>query len=241
MAVLKENYQGVAPFGALKLDNANDWAGQSFTTTAGYSLERIDIHCAKGPGHDVGVIDVELYIDAGDGHPDMVIGVLESGTILNAAVPETGSADWVACTLDAPYELAATTKYCIVVHGVSLSSSKKLYWSYDGDGSGYADGDVEWSTNGGSSWATTTTSDMLFKCYTSVTYADMAGTGGGIGGGSAALGKTNMADMIATGGGTGGGSAALLVSGFPASKAGTSFIYKRLVVAGNDKIYYEDI
>lgn len=243
---LYDNYQGILPpVGTLKHDNANDWGGQSFTTTGGYSLERIDIRCAKGTGHDVGVIDVELYDDDGSGHPDVVGGILAFGTILNVNIPEIGSPDWVVCTLDTPYEVAPTTKYCIVVHGDSLSSSKKIYWDYDNVGgmSAYAGGDVEWSTNGGGSWSTTTTFDMLFMCYGSevVSYVDMAGTGGGVGGGSAALGKTTMANMVATGGGVGGGSAALFISGMPSDGAGMSRTYKRLVIAVNDTIFIEDI
>ncbi len=73
-----------------------------------------------------------------------------------------------------------------------------------------------------------------------VSYADLAGTGGGIGGGSGILAVEAYIALAGTGGGTGDGSAALLVSGFPSGTSGAS-VYKRLVVAGNDKIYYEDI
>lgn len=242
---LYDNYSGTAlPYGALALNHANDWAGQSFTTTVGYSLERIDLWIKKDAGDNVGNIDVELYDVDISGHPDVVGGILAFGVIPNAEISDSDYG-WVACTLDTPYELDPTTKYCIVVHGDSLSGTIVLRISYDNDAgaSAYAGGDMEWSTDGGSGWSTTTTSDLLFRCYGSeiVSYVDMAGTGGGVGAGSAILTVTTMADMAGTGGGTGGGSAALVVSGFPSDGAGMSRTYKRLVIAVNDTIYIEDI
>lgn len=171
MATLYDNYPGTAlPYITLTMDAANDWGGQSFTTTAGYSITRIDLHLAKEVGDDVGNITVALYAVDGSGHPTGA--VLATGTIANADIPETGSADWITCTLSSAYNLATSTKYCIVVHGTSLNASNKLQWQYDDDGSGnsdFAGGDQEWSTDGGSSWATDTTQDQLFRCYGDIT------------------------------------------------------------------------
>lgn len=174
MAVLRDNYSGTAePYIALTLNAANDWAGQTFTTTAAYSISRIDIWCAKGVGDNVGNITVALYAtSAGDptGSP------LASGTIADADIGDTTSYAWATCNLSAAYNLSNTTKYAIVVHGVSLDASNVLIWSYDDDGLGasdFANGDQLWSTDGGSSWATDTTQDQLFRCYgTNIPLAD---------------------------------------------------------------------
>ena len=167
MATLYDNYSGTAtPYLALTLDNANDWAGQSFTTTVPYSLTRVDIWCAKGVGDNVGTITLALFAVDGSGHPTGT--ALASGTIANADIGDTSSYAWVACTLSSAYNLSASTKYCIVVHGTSLTATDYLIWSFDDDGAGsssFANGDQEWSTNGGSSWATDTTQDQLFRCY----------------------------------------------------------------------------
>ena len=167
MAVtLRDNYSGTAePYAALNIDAANDWGGQSFTTTIGYSLTRIDIWCKKGSGDNIGNVTVAVYAVDGSGHPTG--SVLASGTIVDASVSDLAYA-WVACTLSSAYNLSGSTKYCVVVHGASLSASNILTWSYDDDGLGnsdFANGDQEWSTDGGSSWATDTTQDQLFRCY----------------------------------------------------------------------------
>lgn len=166
MATLYDNYSGTAsPYFALNLNNANDWGGQSFTTTVPYSLSRIDIWCKKGSGDNVGTIIVALFAVDGSGHPTGA--VLASGTIDDSAISDSVYA-WVPCTLSSAYNISAPTKYAIVVHGTSLDASNVLTWSYDDNGAGGSDfpnGDLEWSTNGGSSWATTTTGDLLFRCY----------------------------------------------------------------------------
>lgn len=167
MPNLYDNYSGTAePYISLTLNAANDWGGQSFTTTAGYTLSRIDIWCAKGVGDNVGTITVALYAVDDDGHPTG--SALASGSIDDANIPTTGEGyDWVACTLSSSYAVSAATKYCVVVHGTSLSASNILIWSYDDDAgsSAFSGGDQEWSTDGGSSWSTDTTQDQLFRCY----------------------------------------------------------------------------
>jgi len=166
MATLYDNYSGTAePYNALTLDNANDWAGQSFTTTVPFSLSRIDIWIRKLSGDNVGTIIVALYAVDGSGHPTGV--ALASGTIDDSAISDSTYA-WIPCTLSSAYNVSASTKYAIVVHGTALDASNVIIWSYDDNGSGasdFAGGDLEWSTNGGSSWSTTTTGDLLFRCY----------------------------------------------------------------------------
>jgi len=161
MATLYDNYQGTADSNFI-INAANDWAGTSFTTTIAYRITRIDVYLAKGAGDDVGNITVALYATDGSGHPTG--SALASGTIADALVPEAGSADYVTCTLTAGKNLENNTKYCIVVHGASCDASNVLYWSYD-DNVVFTGGDAEWSTNGGSTWATTANRDGLFKCY----------------------------------------------------------------------------
>ena len=160
-----DNYSGTEiPFTSLSINSAAKWAGQSFTAMKSYTLNRIDLHLDKGPGDNVGDIIVGLYNVDGEGHPDIVGGALATGIIPNVDVPEIPA--WVRCDLSA-YNVSVDTKYCVVVHGYSLNSSNVLFWSYDDyvSSSDYAGGDMEWSTDSGGAWVTTTTFDMLFRCY----------------------------------------------------------------------------
>ena len=168
-ATLHDNFTGGSGTQSnLIMNAANDWGGQSFTTSVAYSISRIDVYLAKGVGDNVGTIIVGIYNVDANGHP--AGGALATGSIVNASVPETGSAAFVTCTLSSAYILSNNTKYCIVVHGTSLDASNVLFWTWDDDGanqSDFAGGDIEWSTTGGvpGGWATTTTDDALFKCW----------------------------------------------------------------------------
>jgi len=94
-------------------------------------------------------------------------------------------------------------------------------------------------------WVSDGVADYIMAIYAvveaGVVYADLAGAGGGTGGGSGVLLTSDLVDLAGAGGGTGSGSAALTVSGFPSEGEGVSRTYKRVIAAGNDQIYYEDI
>lgn len=161
-----DNYSGPAnPACFLTLDAANDWGGQSFTTSLRYNLASVELWIKKvGVGY-VGKIDVELYAVDGNGHPTG--SKLNSGFVLPADISEEYS--WILCALTdmrkTAHRLEPATKYCIVVHGTDLIVSKPLIWACGGDGSDYPGGDQEWSINGGVDWSTDTTKDQLFRCY----------------------------------------------------------------------------
>ena len=161
-----DNYSGPAnPACFLTLDAAQDWAGQSFTTTFRYNLQHVDFWLKKGPGANVGNIFVQLHAVDGNGHPTGP--PLCSGIIPDADISEDYA--WVSCLLDELsltfYLLSKDTKYCIVVRGLGLDVDNPLIWACGGDGSDYPNGDQEWSINSGTDWATDTTRDQMFRCY----------------------------------------------------------------------------
>lgn len=160
-----DNYSGPHnPACFLTMDAAQDWGGQSFTTAFKYSLKSVDLWLKKGPGANVGNVDVELYAVDGSGHPTG--SPLNYGIIPNADVAESWA--WVSCILGngklTYYLLNAATKYCPVVHGAGLFGNP-LLWGCGGDGSDYPNGDQEWSVNSGSIWTKDTTKDQLFRCF----------------------------------------------------------------------------
>lgn len=170
---LKDNYSGTAtPYNALTINAATDWALQSFTTTQGYSLNRIDFWIGKGAGDDIGVLTVELYVSDGGGEPTGAL--LATGSIANADVPEIPTYSWVTCTLVSAYNLSPATKYIIILRGASLTATITIVWPNDDDGAGgsdFAGGDRGFSVNSGTNWTITTTADQLFRCYGSSTPA----------------------------------------------------------------------
>lgn len=187
----KDNYSGPGnPACYLTFDAVNDWGGQSFTASQKYNFARVDLYIKKGSGSAVGDVLVELYAVDGNGHPDGPM--LNSGVILNADISEDYA--WVTCYLNAmrltPYIVSLATKYCLVVHGLGFTEVHILYWQCGGDGSGYPNGDQEWSINGGATWSTDNTRDQLFRCYKSP-YIDNY-SGRVLGGGSSMFNSKNI-------------------------------------------------
>jgi len=173
-----DSYSGPAnPACFLTMDDENDWGGQSFTTNQAYNLGVAELWIKKGPGDDVGDVEVMIYPVDGEGHP--AGQPLGSGRIPNADISEDYS--WVSCTLDYMKEtvplLRTATKYCVVVHGPSLNILTILFWACGGDGSGLPNGDQEWSDGAlPGPWSTDTTRDQLFRCYKTPFIDNYSGT-----------------------------------------------------------------
>ena len=174
-----DNYSGPAnPACFLTLDDEDDWGGQSFTTSQAYNLAVVELWIKKNPGDDVGIVEVVIYPVDGEGHPagQPLRGF---GRIPDADVLEEYS--WVSCTMDyarltVPL-LRPATKYCLVVHGPSLSVLNAVLWACGGDGSGLLNGDQEWSDGAlPGPWSTDTTRDQLFRCYKTPFLDNYSGT-----------------------------------------------------------------
>lgn len=208
---------------------------QTFTPQVSYDINSVKLY-VKRLGTITNVI-VGIYATEG-GHPT-------GEALCSATIDGSGWSDssfaWIEWEFAEPASLDINTKYAIWVDGTGYDTSNCPMWGYDGSSPGYTNGNMEYDS--GSGWVTYDAADLLFETYGTAPaiYVDLVGTGGGTGGGSAVLGKTIMDNMIATGGGVGGGSAALVVSGFPSEGAGVSRAYRRVVAAGNDQIFYEDI
>lgn len=177
--------------------------------------------------------EVALYShDAGNDLPENIL----YSDIVNAKGTTPG---WKTVAVD--WDVSPETTYWIALQLDNTSTATKINFTTTG---GRTSVDVAVSALQ-NPWINDGVTDYIMTIYAvveaAVVYADLVGTGGGIGDGSGILTKTLMANLVGTGGGVGGGSAALLVSGFPSEGAGVSRAYKRIVAAGNDRIYYEDI
>lgn len=220
-------------------NGANRWNAQTFTTTSTYTISRVRLKLYKtgSPGN------ITVHIQGVDGSDEPDNSDKASGSASTGSLTTDSGGEWIEILLDVPVELTNGIRYAIVLKAPGSDADNQIGWRRQASNNLYANGRIFWTPDAGSDWYTTTNYDHVFETYSGAgtIYADLAGTGGGTGGGSAILGKTTMANLVGTGGGIGGGSAALIVSGFPSEGAGVSRTYKRVVAAGNDQIFYEDI
>lgn len=215
------------------------WLAQTFTAGSAYDIGSVKLLLYKTGAVDPGTVTVSIKETAGDLPTG---GDLAFGTFDSDLLTENSSGEWKEITFGSPYSLTAGEVYAVVIRVTADPlGGDNIAWRCDATPPAYAGGRAAQSVNTGSLWSGLSTIDMMFETYSGVAVVNLAGTGGGIGGGSAVLEKIAMADLIGTGGGVGGGSAALSVSGMPSEGAGMSRTYKRVVVAGNDQIFYEDI
>ncbi len=216
---------------------ASRFLGQTFTASSDYAVASVKLRLYKKgtPGEvTFSIVDTVGGLPSGG---DKAVGTING----NDLTADTAGL-WVTITFVTPYSLTNGEKYAIVWKCLDGDVDNQIGIRRDTTFSSYAGGNQVWTTNGGTNWYNDAlTKDCLFETYAEAVYADLAGTGGGIGGGSAALAVTTITDLVGTGGGVGGGSAALAVAGMPVGGAGVSRNYKRVVVASNDRIYYEDI
>lgn len=143
------------------LNDTDDWAAQSFTTTEAYDIEAVDVKLSKGYGDNVGTITISIKAVDGDGYPTGAD--LASGTIANDDVSDSAP-NWEQCILDSAYSLSDSTQYAIVIRADGLSSYNTLSVRMDGDGH-YDGGSKYFSADGGSSWNKQIGQDICFKTY----------------------------------------------------------------------------
>lgn len=208
-----------------------NWYAMTWTTTAAYSITSVKLKLYRGGTPPANVI-VSIR-DTVAGKPSG--GDLTSGSI--AGVGLTGNPGIFEEILLTPYDLEDAKKYAIVVRCDTVSCS----WRIDNSSPSYGGGNGVFSNNSGSSW-TTKTYDMMFEVYGSNgQFSELSGT-------IAAVSVVENADLdLITWSNLSGTIAAVSTVG-PSSLGSTiveldiaTAYIKRLVVAGSNKLYYEDI
>ena len=210
---LQESYDAPSNSGA-----SAGWAlshfGQTFKAEANYTLTKVELKMYKAgtPPN----ITVEIQ-NTTAGKPNN--NVLATQSVDITGITEDTDGEWVAVVFDTPAVLTNGTTYAVVVADGWTDGSNQYAWRQNTLTDAYADGQKYYADDG-VVWSSQNY-DLTFKNYsgTGATYVDFAGAGGG----------------------TGGGSADLFMSGMPVATVGATYNYKRLVVAGNDEIWYEDV
>ena len=202
----------------------------SFTTDGGFDCTKISIYGKRVSG---GIGEpLNVAIKAVDGSHKPTGDAVCSGSISSIGDISTDEG-WIEIEMDSPGTLSGVTEYIIVTD----KTTADVIWYGDAAGD-YADGMAFYSTDNQSSWGGPVTADLYFRIYSgsSPSYSELAGTITGAGSGSGDLDlDLELTGTIAGVGGGSGDLGSVLVSVFEAG------LYKRLVAAGNDRIYYEDI
>jgi hypothetical protein len=232
----------------------NIYLAQSFTATDTYTPTQVRVMLFAASQDNDSYLD---FCDTdGSGHPN---NVLDTQTISAASV--SSSPSWIAVVFSSVGQISNGTKYALVLRKPTYSVAVK--WSCDASSPSYAGGNREWTNNAGSSWNADTTRDLMFEVYAdSAEYEDVTGTVTGTSSitcsadfyeYAAATGTVAGACTISASAAyyeysdvTGTSAGAMTVTGVATYEGGTLANYagsqvKRLVAAGNDSIYYEDV
>lgn len=190
------------------------WGCQTFTAGSAYDISSVKLLVFRTG--NPGTVDVELLATDGDGKPTGA--ALASGSFAGSTLTTDTAGEWKEITFGSAYSLTSGNVYAIVVSAPSGAGGNWLGWRTDGSAPVYSDGEKGTSTNSGSSWSMSGSFTALFETWGEVpaVYAECAGT------------------CAATGAASGG-------LGFTATFITNTNIYRRLVAAGNNQIWYEDI
>ena len=231
---LEDYYQGSPPPSAdVIIDSTNDWAAQTFTAGSSYTIETLKLYLHKDSGGDCGTITVSIKAVDGVGKPTGAD--LAFGTFAGASL--TTSYAWITFDLGAGTALTNGTEYAIVVKASAAGSSpNRLSIGIDDDP--VYGGNRFFSTNGESSWNGPFTQDLYFEAYSAGESVSLSGTISITLASSAnlSLGVVNVSGTIAI---VLLSNANLLFSKLIRPSA--SLTIKRVVAAGNNQIWYEDI
>lgn len=208
--------------------------GQTWLTTSAYTIGSVKLKLQRaGLGNN---ITVEIWATTA-GKPSGV--ALASGTFDTSIVTTTPGGDWYEISLT-PYALSDATVYAIVMSSSDGNVSNHVLWRYQTIGA-YADGVFWKSADSGVSWSevNVNSGDAMFETYDyAVTYVDIAGA---LPGSSALVGDFStlgFVDIVGALAGT--GTLAALIT--PLTLVlNTQSGKTRLVAAGDNQIWYEDV
>jgi hypothetical protein len=198
---------------------------QSFVTGLSYSISSVQLYLYRSGALTSATVEIQ---ETTGGLPNGTVVV--SKTIVGSVIPT--SLGWVEFLFATTPTLTNGTTYAIVLS--IIGSSEYVVWNYnyvDGEGLGHAYFD-------GTVWNVFPYAIALYQVYgeAGVTFIDLSGTVGGIGTLTGALVEkfSNLSGTVAGVGAMTG----KLTKKFVNNNTATN---SRLVVAGSNSIWYEDI
>lgn len=136
------------------------WDAQTFTPSQQHKIAKVKLRLYRvgSPGTiTVGIKATSAHLPTGD---DLCAGTTDGDTLTTDTAGE-----WREIALGSGYTLTAGTKYAIVLRISGGSTSDCIRWRRLFDSPTYAGGNRASSLNGGSSWVTESTTDMMFEEY----------------------------------------------------------------------------
>lgn len=135
------------------------WYAQTFTAESNHSVTSVKLllYRVGSPG----TVTVSIR-DTSGGHPtgsDLTWGTIDGNTLTTS-----GLGLWYEIALTS-YDLTSGTKYAIVVRAPGGSSANYLRWRCVQPAPTYTGGNLELSTNSGTTWTSKTHIDFMFEVW----------------------------------------------------------------------------
>lgn len=150
------------------------WGAQMFTPSTNHIITSVKLLLYRNNSPST----VTVSIKATDANDQPTGSDLASGTTTGNNLATADPYTWREITFSSGALVVAGTIYAIVVRALTGDSGNNLYWRYDGSSAGYTGGEMDFSTDSGSTWGgTTSTSDCMFEEWGD---PEGVGEGGGI-------------------------------------------------------------
>lgn len=216
----------------------NIWGAQTFSDPTGFTATYVELLLYRsGSG---GNVTVSIKAVDGSNHPTGAdLAVSNAVDCTGITTVHTGA--WITFTFLSSVELSASTTYAIVARN-DTAIANTIRWNVDTATPSYANGNFVTSSDSGANW-TTRTWDSNFRVWgeASVTYSELSGTITGTSSvENADLNLITWSNLVGTITAVSTVGPASLGSVTVAIDVETSYV-KRLVAAGNNQIWIEDI
>lgn len=139
---------------------ANSIIMQSFTPSLAHTITKVSLYLQRVEGSNGDVV-VSIKATDVDGKPT---GSVLCSKALDAINIGTSYA-WIDFIFSSPADLAANTKYAILITYLLGNSTRHIHWRTDATSPTYAGGSYGFSNNAGSTWTLDTSRDMMFEEY----------------------------------------------------------------------------
>lgn len=148
--------------------DGDNWIGQTFTTASAFTIAGASFMVYRAG--TITDLTCELYATNAGLPTGSVLATGDLDVSALSTVSNASHIQWVRVMFDTPYALSNSTVYAVCIH-IGESNPNFVYFRYDAGG-GVAGGNMVSSADGGSSWASSAPSDMLYGLYVAETKAN---------------------------------------------------------------------
>lgn len=211
---------------------------QSWTTTSAYDISKVELLLYRVGTPPNITVTIEGVASGSPDYPDD--SPLASVSVDVSGITTDSGGEWVACVFSSPASLSDATQYFIVIDDGYTDASNRYIWLGDTSADNYAGGERVRTINDRGSWISLNY-EGTFKTYSGSvgTPVDITGTIDAVSGMTGTLSLSEYIGLTGTIDAQSGMTGTLTVAAN--WNTATLFATKRIVAAGNDKIYYEDI